>query len=442
MQFSKVKPELPHANPFAKGEVFTSGSQSDSSLTASRGKVVLRSRQFQKGMRDSGELSSDGEGGHAVRLGSRRKSGRDAELAMDQGDGSPPVRLGSRPAQKKNSRDSEIADDDVKSESPVVAARKPLPSPRGKSASPSTVRKPVPPKKPVPVARKALPAVKTAGSAPNTSGTTGLTTSSSAAPVLPQGWEEKVDDQGRRFYVDHNTKTTHWEIPASLITSPSLDVTSSSPSTLPYTSSLAVRSAAQPGLPPGWFKRVDDLGRTYYVDSNTRTTHWELPKHLQTVSSANSLPGESALLEYAVPSSSGSLIEQDSRYPRYPDLVIEGFVVDSGQATVYVGKYKNNLKVAVKVMHLNDLNASKAFRDELDSLLAMKHVNVLEIVTAFENPSPCLVTKWMEGGSLNEFLAKTRKTSGVLPWTPRGKSMALNIASGLLYLHEHGVVHR
>ncbi|RYH21672.1 hypothetical protein EON65_20320 [archaeon] len=30
---------------------------------------------------------------------------------------------------------------------------------------------------------------------------------------LPPGWEERVDASGRFFYVDHNTRTTHWDRP-------------------------------------------------------------------------------------------------------------------------------------------------------------------------------------------------------------------------------------
>ena len=30
---------------------------------------------------------------------------------------------------------------------------------------------------------------------------------------LPEGWEEQTDSKGRIFYVDHNTRTTHWERP-------------------------------------------------------------------------------------------------------------------------------------------------------------------------------------------------------------------------------------
>ncbi|XP_023955230.2 E3 ubiquitin-protein ligase Su(dx) [Bicyclus anynana] len=70
-----------------------------------------------------------------------------------------------------------------------------------------------------------------------------------AAPAteepLPPGWEMRYDVYGRRYYVDHNTRSTSWERP-------------------------------QP-LPPGWEVRRDARGRVYYVDHNTRTTTWQRP---------------------------------------------------------------------------------------------------------------------------------------------------------------------
>ncbi|CAB3231123.1 unnamed protein product [Arctia plantaginis] len=62
---------------------------------------------------------------------------------------------------------------------------------------------------------------------------------------LPAGWEMRYDVYGRRYYVDHNTRSTSWERP-------------------------------QP-LPPGWEVRRDARGRVYYVDHNTRTTTWQRP---------------------------------------------------------------------------------------------------------------------------------------------------------------------
>ncbi|XP_076247280.1 suppressor of deltex [Calliopsis andreniformis] len=62
---------------------------------------------------------------------------------------------------------------------------------------------------------------------------------------LPPGWEMRYDTYGRRYYVDHNTRSTSWERP-------------------------------QP-VPPGWEVRRDPRGRIYYVDHNTRSTTWQRP---------------------------------------------------------------------------------------------------------------------------------------------------------------------
>lgn len=62
---------------------------------------------------------------------------------------------------------------------------------------------------------------------------------------LPPGWEVRYDQYNRKYYVDHNTRSTTWERP-------------------------------QP-LPPGWEMRRDNRGRVYYVDHNTRTTTWQRP---------------------------------------------------------------------------------------------------------------------------------------------------------------------
>ena len=39
---------------------------------------------------------------------------------------------------------------------------------------------------------------------------------------LPPGWEEKVDQHGRTFYVDHNRRVTQWERPSPTPYNPSV----------------------------------------------------------------------------------------------------------------------------------------------------------------------------------------------------------------------------
>ncbi|XP_014895555.1 itchy E3 ubiquitin protein ligase a [Poecilia latipinna] len=62
---------------------------------------------------------------------------------------------------------------------------------------------------------------------------------------LPPGWEQRVDQNGRVYYVDHIEKRTTWDRPEP--------------------------------LPTGWERRVDPMGRVYYVDHMTRTTTWQRP---------------------------------------------------------------------------------------------------------------------------------------------------------------------
>ncbi|XP_035008162.1 itchy E3 ubiquitin protein ligase a [Hippoglossus stenolepis] len=66
----------------------------------------------------------------------------------------------------------------------------------------------------------------------------------SNGPLAP-GWEQRVDQNGRMYYVDHIEKRTTWERPDP--------------------------------LPSGWERRVDPMGRVYYVDHITRTTTWQRP---------------------------------------------------------------------------------------------------------------------------------------------------------------------
>mmetsp|Transcript_95 Transcript_95/g.216 ORF Transcript_95/g.216 Transcript_95/m.216 type:complete len:556 (-) Transcript_95:1128-2795(-) len=42
----------------------------------------------------------------------------------------------------------------------------------------------------------------------------GNTSATLHVPLLPPGWDERVDANGTPYYVDHNTKTTHWERPS------------------------------------------------------------------------------------------------------------------------------------------------------------------------------------------------------------------------------------
>jgi hypothetical protein len=67
-------------------------------------------------------------------------------------------------------------------------------------------------------------------------------------PKLPVGWEERYALDGRRYFVDHLTKTTTWTDPRSQ------------------------------SVPFGWEERYTPAGRRYFVHHLTKTTTWKDPR--------------------------------------------------------------------------------------------------------------------------------------------------------------------
>uniref|UniRef100_A0A7N9B0D4 E3 ubiquitin-protein ligase n=1 Tax=Mastacembelus armatus TaxID=205130 RepID=A0A7N9B0D4_9TELE len=140
-------------------------------------------------------------------------------------------------------------------------------------------------------------------------------------PPLPPGWEERQDNlgriyyvnhenrttqwqrptmhKGRRYFVNHNTQTTTWTRPVIQVHSGLLYKTSEAValpsaaglprSRTPSQSTVTPEESLQrsPGpeataefgfLPAGWEVRSAPNGRPFFIDHNTKTTTWEDPR--------------------------------------------------------------------------------------------------------------------------------------------------------------------
>ncbi|CAN9507050.1 unnamed protein product [Ophioblennius macclurei] len=125
---------------------------------------------------------------------------------------------------------------------------------------------------------------------------------------LPAGWEEKRDNKGRRYYINHNSRTTTWtrpllqrtsEAPAppppppAAVASPSSASASASagssrsttPPQLPLSPEESPHHTPSPDataesgfLPAGWEVRSAPNGRPFFIDHNTKTTTWNDPR--------------------------------------------------------------------------------------------------------------------------------------------------------------------
>ena len=151
--------------------------------------------------------------------------------------------------------------------------------------------------------------------------------------VLPLGWEEKFDAQrGVPYFVDHNTRSTHWELPADIMAQAQVRVIlrrgfvcsghlrysppppfGTAPQALTNPASAASSSGpasfgAQLMLPQGWEMKMDESrGIPYYVDHNTRSTHWELPAEIAAWSKAQQVCiGRDGVLRLSPPLASAS----------------------------------------------------------------------------------------------------------------------------------------
>ncbi|XP_065268663.1 E3 ubiquitin-protein ligase NEDD4 isoform X2 [Emys orbicularis] len=105
---------------------------------------------------------------------------------------------------------------------------------------------------------------------------------------LPPGWEERQDEKGRSYYIDHNSRTTTWVKPVvqTTIETSQLSTVQSAPTgRQPQTSSDSSEQSSnqqpeveQGFLPKGWEVRHAPNGRPFFIDHNTKTTTWEDPR--------------------------------------------------------------------------------------------------------------------------------------------------------------------
>lgn len=124
----------------------------------------------------------------------------------------------------------------------------------------------------------------------------------------------------------------------------------------------------------------------------------------------------------------------------YPGITYSRALKQSGQAQVYAGRTSNGEDVAVKVFSKgsNPQDARETFKAELCILLKMDvHPNVVEVVDFFESPQPALITKFIPGEDLMDYMKKNGPFDEAA-----ARKLICGIAQGLCHLHSYGIIHR
>jgi E3 ubiquitin-protein ligase NEDD4 len=101
---------------------------------------------------------------------------------------------------------------------------------------------------------------------------TGATTAGTGE--LPAGWEQRHTPEGRAYFVDHNTRTTTWVDPRRQQYIRMYGNNANGGNT---TIQQQPVSQLGP-LPSGWEMRLTNTARVYFVDHNTKTTTWDDPR--------------------------------------------------------------------------------------------------------------------------------------------------------------------
>ena len=136
-----------------------------------------------------------------------------------------------------------------------------------------------------------------------------------------------------------------------------------------------------------------------------------------------------------------------SRPPQPGDLIadryeLEELVGTGGMSTVFRAHDRQlERRVAIKILHehyADDPEYLERFRREARAVARLSHPNIVTVIDRGDDDGrQYIVFEYVDGENLKELVVR----SGRLP-VPQALELALAVADGLSFAHEHGLVHR
>ncbi|KAJ8539586.1 hypothetical protein K7X08_013838 [Anisodus acutangulus] len=121
-------------------------------------------------------------------------------------------------------------------------------------------------------------------------------------------------------------------------------------------------------------------------------------------------------------------------------LKFEYKIATGSTGDLYKGSFHSQ-EVAVKVLKpecLNE-NVQNDFAQEVYILRKVRHKNVVQFIGACTKPPHlCIITEFMSGGSLYDFLHKKKSFFRL----PSLLKVAIDVSKGMSYLHQNKIIHR
>ncbi|CAI9104762.1 OLC1v1003512C1 [Oldenlandia corymbosa var. corymbosa] len=136
-----------------------------------------------------------------------------------------------------------------------------------------------------------------------------------------------------------------------------------------------------------------------------------------------------------IPDDGSDVWEIDPQHLKFDLKVASGSYGD-----LYKGVYCSQ-EVAIKILKAERLNSElqKEFAQEVYIMRKVRHKNVVQFIGACTRPpNLCIVTEFMSGGSVYDYLHK-QKGAFKLPSLLR---VAIDVSKGMNYLHQNNIIHR
>ncbi|XP_048336424.2 serine/threonine-protein kinase STY46 isoform X1 [Ziziphus jujuba] len=121
-------------------------------------------------------------------------------------------------------------------------------------------------------------------------------------------------------------------------------------------------------------------------------------------------------------------------------LKFENKVASGSYGDLYKGTYCSQ-EVAIKILKPEriDTDMQREFAQEVFIMRKVRHKNVVQFIGACTKPpSLCIVTEFMSGGSVYDYLHKQK---GVFK-LPSLLKVAIDVSKGMNYLHQNNIIHR
>ncbi|KAG8090440.1 hypothetical protein GUJ93_ZPchr0011g27465 [Zizania palustris] len=117
------------------------------------------------------------------------------------------------------------------------------------------------------------------------------------------------------------------------------------------------------------------------------------------------------------------------------------FIGQGGFGCVYKGKLCNGVEIAVKRHDTSSCQAEAEFMTEIDVIPKLRQKNIIELLAFYSKGKEYIIVyEYASNGSLDSIFRDEKKRR-LLDWSKRLRIIG-GMADGLLYMHNHSIVHR